>query len=95
MINCDHYLTYKGPNLVKVTFNNDDITDSIKPFYGENNNWCGNLWTYEEIFGPNSINKHFRFDFKGDDGREYWFHGFVHDINQFMNPPYQRLYMAL
>ena len=31
MINYDYYLTYKGPNLVKVTFNDNDITDSIKP----------------------------------------------------------------
>lgn len=87
MIKHDPYLNYKGPNLIKVAFNKKDITESIKKYYGENNNWCGNLWTYKEIFGEDSKNKHFRFDFKGDDGRNHWFHGFVDDINQFMNPP--------
>lgn len=87
MIRSDYYLNYKGPNLVKVIFDKNDITENVRPFYGENNNWCGNLWTYKEIFGHESKNKHFRFVFKGADGRDHWFHGFVHDINQFMNPP--------
>ena len=87
MIRSDYYLNYKGPNLVKVIFDNNDITENVRPFYGENNNWCGNLWTYKEIFGENSLNKKFRFDFKSDDGRDHWFHGFIHDMDQFMNPP--------
>lgn len=87
MIRSDYYLNYKGPNLVKVIFGKNDITENVRPFYGENNNWCGNLWTYKEIFGDNSLNKKFRFEFKSDDGRDHWFHGFIHDMDQFMNPP--------
>jgi hypothetical protein len=87
MIESEYYNKYRGPNLVKCILNEDDITNQIKPFYGSNNNWNGKLYTYKEIFGNDSINKKFRLDFKSDDGREHWFHGFIHDIYQYMNPP--------
>jgi len=87
MLETDYYLNYVGPTLVQVMLDNVDITDKIIPVYGENRNWCGCLWTYKEVFGKDSQGQHFRCDFKGDDGKEHWFHGYIHDINQYMNPP--------
>lgn len=88
MIESEYYKKYKGPKLVKCTFNDEDITEKMSKFYGETNNWNGKLYTYAEIFGDDCINKHFRLDFKSEEhGREHWFHGFIHDINQYMNPP--------
>ena len=43
------------------------------------------IYTYKEIFGNDSINKKFRLDFKSEDGREHCCHGFIHDIDQYMN----------
>ena len=87
MIESSHYQSYKGPELVKTTLNGTDYTGNIKKIYGEKNNWSGCLWTYKEIFGSDSKGKHFRCDFKDEDGREHWFHGFIHDTDQYMNPP--------
>ena len=87
MIELEYYKKYKGPELIKCIYNNEDITDKIKIFYGEHKNWSGCLWTYKEIFGEDSSGKNFRCDFKSEDGREHWFHGFIYDINQYMNPP--------
>ncbi len=87
MIESEYYKKYKGPNLIRCVFDNEDITEKIKTFYGTNNNWNGKLYTYKEIFGDDSKNKHFKCEFKSDDGREHWFHGFIHDTNQYMNPP--------
>jgi len=87
MIESEYYKNYQGPELIKCMFNNEDITIKIKKIYGEKNNWSGCLWTYKEIFGTNSKGKNFRCDFKSENGREHWFHGFILDINQYMNPP--------
>ena len=87
MLETDQYLNYTGPNLTKVILEDDDVTEKVREFYGENNNWCNYLWTYKEVFGPDSQGKHFRCEFKGEDGREHWFHGYINDINQYMNPP--------
>ena len=37
MIVSDYYQNYKGPNLTKATLNNENITQQIIEFYGENN----------------------------------------------------------
>ncbi len=87
MLQSDHYKSYRGPPLVKAILGTEDITDKMKELYGENNNWKGCLWTFREAFGKNSINKNFRFDFKGEDERDHWFHGFITDLNQYFNPP--------
>ena len=36
----------------------------------------------EDCYGKN-----YRFEFKSEDGREHYFHGFINDMNQYMNPP--------
>jgi hypothetical protein len=64
MIQSEYYEKYRGPHLT-----NEDITEKIKEFYGEKKNWSGCLWTYNELFGPDSQGKHFRCDFKGEDDR--------------------------
>ena len=87
MIESEHYKNYHGPKLVKCILGSENITDKMIELYGENNNWHGCLWTYKEAFGKNSYGKNFRFDFKSEDGREHWFNGFIHDINQYFNPP--------
>ena len=86
MLETDYYLDYTGPNLTKVVLDGEDVTETVREFYGENN-WCNYLWTYKEVFGKNSQGKHFKCEFKGEDEREHWFHGYIHDINQYMNPP--------
>jgi hypothetical protein len=55
--------------------------------YGPKCNWQGCLWTFREAFGENSLNKHYRFEFKGEGGRDHWFHGFITDLDQYFNPP--------
>ena len=87
MLYSDYYDKYRGPELVKCTLDNEDITEKMIEIYGPNHNWQGYLWTYKEIFGSDSQGKHFRYDFKGEDGREHWFHGYINDINQYTNPP--------
>lgn len=87
MIHCEHYSSYTGPKLVRAVLDMEDITDKMTEIYGPQCNWQGYLWTFKEAFGENSINKQFRFDFKGEDGREHWFHGFITDLNQYFNPP--------
>jgi len=87
MLETDQYANYTGPNLTKVILDDEDVTETVREFYGEHNNWCNYLWTYKEVFGSYSQGKHFRCEFKGEDGREHWFHGYINDINQYMNPP--------
>ena len=87
MLPCEYYDSYTGPKLVRVVLDTEDITEQMNVVYGPQCNWQGCLWTYKEAFGENSLNKHFRFDFKGEDGREHWFHGFITDLNHYFNPP--------
>ena len=87
MLPCEYYKTYTGPKLVRVVLDTEDITENMSYVYGPECNWQGCLWTYKEAFGENSLNKHFRFEFKGEDGRDHWFHGFITDLNQYFNPP--------
>jgi hypothetical protein len=84
MIESDYYRDYKGPELSKATLNNEDITDLIKTFYGDNN-WQGKLWTYEDIF--ESKKGQFYIEFKSEEGRIHWFYGFIDDKTQYFNPP--------
>ena len=87
MLPCEHYDSYTGPKLIRAILGTEDITEQMNVIYGPQCNWQGYLWTFKEAFGENSLNKHFRFDFKGEDGREHWFHGFITDLNQYFNPP--------
>jgi len=87
MIPCECYQNYRGPPLVKAVLGTDNITDKMKELYGDDLNWHGCLWTFKEAFGEKCVNKNFRFDFKGIDGQDHWFHGFITDINQYFNPP--------
>ena len=87
MIYSENYHNYRGPPLVKAVLGTEDITDKMKELYGESRNWQGYLWTNKEAFGANSLNENYRFDFKGEDGRDHWFCGFITDLNQYFNPP--------
>ena len=87
MIISDYYQKYNGPTLTKATFDGENITQLIQNKYGSEKNWSGCLWTYKELFGEKSHGKHFRCDFVSEDGRQHWFYGFIHDINQYFNPP--------
>ncbi len=82
-----NYLKYTGPTLTKAILDEEDITQLIQTKYGSENNWSGYLWTYKELFGENSKGKHFLCDFVSDDGRKHWFYGYIHDTNQYFNPP--------
>ena len=81
------YENYKGPNLTKAILNDIDITKIIQEKYGENNDWQGKLWKYNEIFGNSSLGKKIYCEFHSDDGRKYWFNSWIDDNNNFFNPP--------
>ena len=86
MLETDHYLNYTGPNLTKVILEDEDVTENVREFMAKITTGvtiCGLI----KVFGSDSQGKHFRCDFKGEDGREHWFHGYINDINQYMNPP--------
>ena len=87
MTDISYYKDYNGPNLTKATLDKDDITEAIKNIYGEDNNWNGKLWSYEEVFGNDCENKSIYCDFHSKEGRKHWFHGFIQDKKQFFNPP--------
>jgi len=87
MIISEHYKNYIGPPLIKAVLNEEDITEDMLKYYGEKKNWNGYLWTFKELFGDQCYGKNYRFEFKSEDGREHYFHGFINDINQYMNPP--------
>ena len=87
MLYSEHYNSYRGPPLIKATLDGSDITDKMMELYGKTCNWKGYLWTYKEAFGEDCSNKNFRFDFKDKDEKEYWFHGFITDLNQYFSPP--------
>ena len=87
MLHSDYYANYRGPKLVKSVLDGTCITGKMTDLYGDLNNWQGCLWTHKEVFGNDSHGKKYRLDFKGDDGRDHWFYGFIDDINQFFNPP--------
>ena len=87
MIVSDYYQNYKGPTLTKAILNEKDITPLIQTKYGQEKNWSGCLWTFKELFGEESYGKQFKCDFISDDGRKHWFYGFIHNTNQYFNPP--------
>ena len=58
----------------------------MREFYGENNNWNGMLYTYNEIF-PGRKDHKFYLEFRGEDGRKHWFSGMVGSDEQTFNPP--------
>ena len=87
MLLSDHYKNYRGPELISAILGGENITAKATQLYGENNNWNGVLWTYEELLGKDSGNKQFYFEFENKDGTKQWFNGFVNDTKQYFNPP--------
>ena len=88
MIHSDYYQKYKGPNLTKAILNDDqDITELIKKFYGDKNDWCGKLWTYQDVFGYNCKGSKFYCEFHSEDQRKHWFHGFINNEKNNFNIP--------
>ena len=72
MIYSEYYQYYKGPSLIKATLNGtENITELIQKFYGENNDWNGKLWTYQDIFKDNCRGNKFYCEFKDKGEREY------------------------
>lgn len=87
----EYYNNYRGPNLsiAKIWGKNkekEDITEHIKSFYGEDNNWNKMLYTYGEVF-PDKINYNYYVEFFSDDGVKHWFYGTVGEKHQMFNPP--------
>jgi hypothetical protein len=92
MIDCEYYLNYKGPNLKKAQLwkkneERKDITEELKKFYGENNNWNGKLYQYSEVFPDKDSSYLFYVEFVDKNNRKHWFHGMVGESNQIFNPP--------
>ena len=89
MIESEYYKNYNGPELVLAQIWTHDsqkekITDHIREFYGEECNWNGMLYTYNEIF-PERTGHKFYLEFRGSDGRKHWFSGLVGSDNQIFN----------
>tara|TARA_Y100000590_G_scaffold360713_1_gene417098 strand:+ start:106 stop:276 length:171 start_codon:yes stop_codon:yes gene_type:complete len=55
MIDCEYYSNYYGPELIKCTLGEEDVTNLVKEKYGLNN-WYEKLWTFQEMFGTNCLN---------------------------------------
>ena len=92
MLDSEYYQNYTGPNLTlaqiwKHGCDKEDITEHIKNFYGDNNNWNGKLYTYNDIFPGKDYTYKFRVDFIDEKGRKHWFHGMVGGDDQYFNPP--------
>lgn len=91
MRECEYYRNYRGPELVSCWIDTVDYTERIREFYGPQNNWQGNLWTYEELFGlpelSEKLNQRVRFkiEYRNSSGT-FWEYGFVSDPKQFYNP---------
>lgn len=91
-MNCEYYQNYKGPNLIlaqlwKKNSNKENITEYIRNFYGENNNWNGKLYKYSEIFPNKDSSYLFYVEFVDKTGRKHWFNGMVGEPEQTFNPP--------
>ena len=50
----------------------EDITEHVKGFYGESNNWNGKLYTYEDIFQGETVKSFMLNNLNRDDGRKHW-----------------------
>ena len=86
-----YYRDYQGPKLSiakiwKTNQEKENITEHIKLFYGEDNNWNQRLYSYGQVF-PDKINYHYYIEFLSDNGRKHWFYGTVGDKHQIFNPP--------
>jgi hypothetical protein len=86
MIPSSYYLQYSGPPLLSCHIDGVDITDKLSTKYGKDHNWQGCLWTYKELFGPDCQGKQVAFVFQAE-GHTTWFHRYIQDIHQYMNPP--------
>ena len=74
--------------MTRCLLNDTDITEGIKDiYYGPNRNWGGYLWTYKEIFGENKKGHTFRFEFKDNNERIHWFHGYIDNEDYICNIP--------
>ena len=91
MIESDFYRDYHGPMLTKATLNNVDILESIQEKYGDGNNWQGQIWTYEELFGRDSVGQHIYCEFEDKDKRLHWFRDYIQDISDNFHPPKAKL----
>lgn len=88
----EYYKKYIGPNLslAQTWENNDykiDITEYVKLYYGENNNWNGKLYKFKDIFPGKGFNNKYYIEFISDDGKKHWFNGNVGEPEQYFNPP--------
>ena len=85
MIYCEYYSSYYGPELFRCILNGKDVTNLVSEKYGLNN-WCERLWTFQEVFGADCLNKNFRCEFISDD-RKHWFEGNIEKLDNFFNVP--------
>ena len=91
MIETEYYKEYRGPDLVLAQIwtheiKKEIITDYIREYYGEHNNWKGMMYTYDDIF-PERKDYKFYLEFRSSDGRKHWFSGMVGSKEQIFNPP--------
>ena len=92
MIESEYYQNYRGPqlSLAQIWRHGEeklDITEYIKEFYGQENNWKGKLYTYDDIFPNKNHEYKFKIEFVDDSGRKHWFHGMIGEPEQYFNPP--------
>ena len=86
MILTTYFDNYQGPQLIQATLDKQDILDSVKEYYGPNNNWNHQYYSYKDLFGENSRGKQFYLEFRKENGRRLWFHSFINDPSQLFIP---------
>ena len=88
MTDSEYYSTYQGPLLTKVMVGNEDVTDMVQLFYGENHNWRKKLWTYGDIFPVGMSGLPFKCEFQEDgDPHNHWFSGTIDNPDEIFNLP--------
>ena len=83
MIETAYYRSYEGPELTSCTVGGEDMTDEIRQVYGPEKQWKNTLNTYGELFGPASVGKTIKMEFRGGDERRHWFYDYVHDLESY------------
>jgi len=78
-----YYRSYEGPELTSCSVGNEDLTVTIRGFYGKEKRWKNTLNTYGELFGKESLGKTVKMTFRGDDGRTHWFYDYVHNLGSY------------
>ena len=88
---CDHYASYKGPDLVSIlvdNIENKELYNKIIVLYGEKKNWNGKLYKSKIVFDNTFKNKTITFNYlPTKNGIENWTKYTYKHGEEYLNPP--------